>query len=209
MCLGCRFVKESFLSRSNEAAPHPLCLSSLQGSIANTMITKIEAVGIFACIALMVIALFLLRVEETTQSIAALNGLSQSASVVTIADGQDAQTRAQLVAEATAEKSLIVDDITIGNGLEATMGDTVQVHYIGRLQNGQEFDNSHKRGTPISFTLGEGEVIAGWEEGIVGMKVGGERILVVPPEYGYGNRAVGPIPAGSTLVFAVELMNVE
>lgn len=163
---------------------------------------------------LMVVALFLLQVDEATESLATLDDSSQAAAVVV--DGQAEnreQARAAALADAYADSaesaSLVIDDITYGSGEVAEVGDTVAVHYIGRLTNGQEFDNSFKRGEPIEFTLGAGEVIAGWEEGIAGMQVGGERILVVPPAYGYGNQPVGPIPAGSTLIFAVELIDVR
>lgn len=83
------------------------------------------------------------------------------------------------------------------------------VHYIGTLQNGQEFDNSNKRGEPFTFTVGEGRVIKGWEEGIVGMKVGGKRILVIPAAMGYGQKGYGPIPPGANLVFAIDLLEIK
>jgi len=89
------------------------------------------------------------------------------------------------------------------------VGDRVSVHYVGTLQNGTEFDNSMKRGQPFTFRVGDGSVIKGWDEGLVGMKVGGQRILVVPPEMAYGNTPMGPIPANSTLVFSVELVNIH
>lgn len=104
---------------------------------------------------------------------------------------------------------LVVDDITKGAGQTVEVGDTVSVHYIGRLENGREFDNSHQRGEPFTFTIGDGQVIEGWEQGIAGMQVGGERVLVVPPSLGYGDQAVGPIPPNSTLIFAVELVAID
>ncbi|MAZ56424.1 peptidylprolyl isomerase [bacterium] len=88
-------------------------------------------------------------------------------------------------------------------------GDYVTVHYIGSLPNGQQFDNSYKKGEPFSFKVGDGKVIAGWEEGILGMKVGGQRILVIPASMAYGSKAMGPIPGGSNLVFTVELLSIE
>jgi FKBP-type peptidyl-prolyl cis-trans isomerase len=103
---------------------------------------------------------------------------------------------------------LIVDDVIFGTGDEVKVGDTVTVHYIGTLQNGQEFDNSNKRGTPFTFTVGEGKVIKGWEEGIVGLKKGGKRILVVPSDLCYGDKGYGPIPGGANLVFAVDLLEI-
>ncbi len=91
----------------------------------------------------------------------------------------------------------------------AENGKTVSVHYVGTLQDGTKFDSSRDRGEPIEFVLGAGMVIKGWEEGILGMKVGEKKNLVIPPEKGYGAQAVGPIPANSTLLFEVELMDVK
>ena len=102
---------------------------------------------------------------------------------------------------------LVVQDETIGTGPEAQAGSIVSVNYTGKLQNGTVFDSSVGR-KPIQFTLGAGKVIAGWEQGIQGMKVGGKRLLIIPPQLAYGAQAVGPIPANSTLVFEVELMGV-
>jgi FKBP-type peptidyl-prolyl cis-trans isomerase len=108
------------------------------------------------------------------------------------------------------EGSLEITDIVVGKGAEAVAGKTVTVHYVGTLTNGTKFDSSRDRGTPFSFVLGAGKVIQGWEQGIPTMKVGGKRKLVIPPSLGYGNRAVSDkIPANSTLVFEVELLNVQ
>lgn len=97
-----------------------------------------------------------------------------------------------------------------GSGTEATNGRQVDVHYTGWLTDGKKFDSSRDRGKPFAFTLGRGMVIRGWDEGVAGMKVGEQRILVIPPELGYGNRgAGGVIPPNATLVFKVELMNVR
>lgn len=104
---------------------------------------------------------------------------------------------------------MVIDDIKEGNGTEAKDGDTVLVHYAGTLQEGEEFDNSRKRGEPFEFKLGAGMVIKGWDEGVVGMKVGGERILVIPPEKAYGEQGIGPIPGNATLVFKIELLEVK
>lgn len=100
-------------------------------------------------------------------------------------------------------------DTTVGTGTVATIGKTVTVNYIGVFTNGQKFDSSYDRNQPFSFVVGQGQVIKGWDLGIIGMKVGGKRILVVPPEYGYGSQAYGPIPANSTLIFQVELLDVK
>ncbi|ERS99594.1 FK506-binding protein 2 [Sporothrix schenckii ATCC 58251] len=88
--------------------------------------------------------------------------------------------------------------------------DKIYVHYRGTLQsNGNKFDASYDRGTPFSFVLGQGQVIKGWEQGLLDMCIGEKRTLTVPPEYGYGQRGIGPIPAGSTLVFETELIGIE
>lgn len=105
---------------------------------------------------------------------------------------------------------LIIEDIIVGNGAEAVKGKTISVHYTGWLTDGTKFDSSLDRGQPFTVRLGAGEVIKGWDEGFAGMKVGGKRKLTIPPEMGYGSRAVGGvIPAHSTLVFEVELLRVQ
>ncbi|KKA26457.1 hypothetical protein TD95_000162 [Thielaviopsis punctulata] len=88
-------------------------------------------------------------------------------------------------------------------------GDTIHVHYTGTLLDGKKFDSSVDRGMPFSFTLGGGQVIKGWDEGLLNMCIGDKRTLTIPPEYGYGNRNMGPIPAGSTLIFTTELMGIK
>ncbi len=105
-------------------------------------------------------------------------------------------------------------DETTGNGAEATAGKKVSVHYTGWLYNngvkGAKFDSSVDRGQPFQFTLGAHQVIAGWDEGVAGMKVGGKRTLIIPPELGYGARgAGGVIPPNATLMFDVELLGVQ
>mmetsp|Transcript_7982 Transcript_7982/g.19693 ORF Transcript_7982/g.19693 Transcript_7982/m.19693 type:complete len:155 (+) Transcript_7982:250-714(+) len=101
-------------------------------------------------------------------------------------------------------------DVIEGTGAEALAGDVVRVDYIGKLANGQKFDASYDRGDPLEVTIGLGRVIQGLDFGIQGMKEGGKRIIVIPPELGYGDRgAGGVIPGGATLVFEVELLNVN
>ena len=97
-----------------------------------------------------------------------------------------------------------------GQGAEATAGKKVSVHYTGWLPNGEKFDSSRDRDQPFGFALGAGQVIAGWDEGVAGMKVGGRRKLVIPPDLGYGTAGAPPdIPPGATLVFDVELLDVR
>ena len=88
-------------------------------------------------------------------------------------------------------------------------GDTISVHYTGKLVDGTKFDSSVDRGTPFTFTVGAGQVIQGWEQGFIGAKVGEKRTLTIPAELGYGSRAVGTIPANSTLIFDVELVSIK
>ena len=106
------------------------------------------------------------------------------------------------------ESGLTIIDLVLGEGDEAKSGQTVTVNYTGTLENGEQFDTSYGR-APFPFPLGGGRVIKGWDEGVAGMKVGGKRKLVIPPELGYGSRNMGPIPANSTLIFEVELLKVN
>ncbi len=111
----------------------------------------------------------------------------------------------------TPPSDLVVEDIWVGDGAEATPGSTVSAHYVGVAHStGEEFDASWNRGAPLDFRLGVGMVIAGWDEGIVGMKVGGRRNLVIPPHKGYGDRGAGAaIKGGETLIFVVDLVDVR
>ena len=103
-----------------------------------------------------------------------------------------------------------ITDLQAGTGAEAKTGDSVSVHYTGTLTDGKKFDSSLDRGQPFGFTLGQGRVIKGWDVGVVGMKVGGRRKLVIPPEEGYGSRGAGAaIPPNATLEFVVELLKVN
>ncbi|WP_435771266.1 FKBP-type peptidyl-prolyl cis-trans isomerase [Nocardioides sp. SYSU DS0651] len=106
---------------------------------------------------------------------------------------------------------LVVTDITVGDGAEATAGSTVSVHYVGVAHStGEEFDASYNRGNPLQFRLGVGQVIEGWDSGVQGMRVGGRRQLVIPPQLGYGDRgAGGVIKPGETLIFVVDLLGVS
>ncbi len=104
---------------------------------------------------------------------------------------------------------LIITDLLVGDGEEATAGQNISVNYRGTLEEGKEFDSSYGR-APFTFPLGAGRVIKGWDEGVVGMKVGGKRKLVIPPELGYGQRGAGrAIPPNATLIFEVELLEIN
>ncbi|PHX64747.1 MAG: peptidylprolyl isomerase [Gemmatimonadetes bacterium] len=104
--------------------------------------------------------------------------------------------------------NLYVQDLVVGTGAEAIAGRTVRVTYSGFLVNGSRFD-SNVGGSAFSFTLGAGMVISGWDQGVLGMKVGGKRKLVIGSALGYSNQGQGPIPANATLVFDVELLGVQ
>jgi FKBP-type peptidyl-prolyl cis-trans isomerase len=102
------------------------------------------------------------------------------------------------------------EDLEVGTGDEAKTGKTVSVHYTGTLTNGSKFDSSLDRGKPFEFQLGAGRVIKGWDQGVVGMKVGGKRKLTIPSDLAYGTRGFPPvIPPNSTLVFEIELLGVR
>ena len=105
---------------------------------------------------------------------------------------------------------LEIEDMEVGTGIEAANGDRVTVHYTGWLIDGTKFDSSIDRGQPFVFSLGAGQVIQGWDRGVRGMQVGGIRKLTIPPELAYGDRPVGGglIPANSTLVFEVQLLEI-
>jgi FKBP-type peptidyl-prolyl cis-trans isomerase len=108
----------------------------------------------------------------------------------------------------TGGGTLAIDDLVVGTGATAATGDTVVVHYVGTLTNGTKFDSSYDRGQAFAFRIGAGQVIAGWDQGVPGMKVGGKRRLTIPPSLAYGSQAVGSIPANSTLVFEIELLSI-
>ena len=113
--------------------------------------------------------------------------------------------------EGSPPDDLEITDVSVGDGPEAKPGSQVSVHYVGvAFSSGEEFDASYNRGAPLDFPLGAGRVIAGWDTGVTGMKVGGRRKLVIPPHLGYGDRgAGGVIKPGETLIFVVDLVDVR
>ena len=110
----------------------------------------------------------------------------------------------------TMNNGLVIEDIKIGDGQEVEKFNIVTVNYTGLLEDGTKFDSSLNPGrSPFRFTVGAGQVIKGWDDGLMGMKVGGKRKLTIPPELGYGSRDNGPIPANSTLIFEIDLLGIE
>ncbi len=110
----------------------------------------------------------------------------------------------------TTPSGLSYADLIVGNGAVPAPGKAVKVHYTGWLENGTKFDSSVDRGEPFVFTIGAGQVIPGWDEGVKTMKVGGKRKLVIPPQLGYGAAgAGGVIPPNATLIFEVELLDIS
>jgi len=105
---------------------------------------------------------------------------------------------------------LKIEDLVVGTGTEVKSGDNIVIHYLGTLLDGTKFDSSYDRGQPFETQIGVGQVIQGWDQGVVGMKVGGKRKLTIPPEMGYGARGAGNvIPPNATLIFEVELVNIK
>jgi peptidylprolyl isomerase len=122
------------------------------------------------------------------------------------ADGSQAEKGSTDV----ATSALKIEDLQVGTGDSPKAGDVVSVHYTGWLENGTKFDSSVDRGEPFEFVIGQGQVIKGWDEGVMTMKEGGKRKLTIPPELGYGARgAGGVIPPNATLIFEVELLDVK
>jgi FKBP-type peptidyl-prolyl cis-trans isomerase len=106
--------------------------------------------------------------------------------------------------------TLVIEDLVVGTGATAVNGDVVTVHYLGTFTNGVKFDSSYDRGQPLQpFRLGTGAVIPGFEQGLLGMKVGGKRRLTIPPSLAYGSAGRGSIPPNATLIFEVELLAIE
>ncbi len=120
-----------------------------------------------------------------------------------------------LIAGCSKDKEIMsddlqIEDLVVGEGAEVKQYDIVNVNYTGSLTNGNVFDSSLNPGrSPFRFTVGAGQVIKGWDEGLIGMKVGGKRKLTIPPNMGYGNRQTGPIPANSVLIFEIDLLSIE
>jgi FKBP-type peptidyl-prolyl cis-trans isomerase len=141
-------------------------------------------------------------------SVVALAGLGTLLALTAPGSAQDKKEEKKKVV--TTKSGLKYEDLKEGTGAEAKKGDAVEVHYTGWLTDGKKFDSSRDSGQPFEFRLGAGKVIKGWDEGVAGMKVGGKRKLMVPPELGYGARGYPPvIPANAELIFEVELLKIK
>lgn len=123
--------------------------------------------------------------------------------------GAGNQTTNKDVLGSNANAKLKIEDIKVGTGAAVKSGDTVVIDYTGKLENGTKFDSSYDRGTPFETQIGVGQVIKGWDEGVVGMKVGGKRKLTIPPELGYGSQGQGSIPPNAVLIFDVQLRQIK
>lgn len=179
---------------------------------------KFEVAGIFLSVAAMALALSLIRFKTDTFAVNSVIDPETQGALVAVSQENsnglksDTELKQELIDASTSNGTLVelvIDDVRIGTGAEVVDGNTVTVHYVGTTQDGVKFDSSYERGEPFSFTVGAGKVIAGWEKGLIGMKIGGQRILVIPADMAYGNRQVGAIPPNSPLVFSIELLSIK
>ena len=168
------------------------------------MISK-KQTGIAIALAIVVVLLFIMLGFFGVQGFGVLgNGQLPSPQ-----QENGAQAILDELAQTGTVSELRVSEIASGEGREAAAGNTITVHYIGVLPDGTVFDSSRERGTPFSFTLGVGQVIQGWDQALAGKHVGDRLIIAIPPELGYGARAVGSIPANATLIFDVEVLDIS
>lgn len=158
-----------------------------------------------------------MKLRVTLAAVGAVALIATAQGAETTASATRSTTGAAKTTTATKESKQVklpsgttYEDLVVGSGKEATKGTTAVVHYTGTLENGTKFDSSRDRNEPFPVeNLGSAPVITGWNEGLVGMKVGGKRKLTIPPAAGYGARGIGPIPPNSTLIFDVELLDVK
>ena len=169
---------------------------------------KTLSIGEWVAVAIgIVVAVFFLGARffagftNNSSSVASVSNTAQNTN-----NNMNQNTQASSTAPATG---LIIKDVVVGTGAEAKAGDLVTVNYTGKFANGKVFDSSIPRGQPFPFTLGIGQVIPGWDQGVAGMKVGGKRSLIIPPDLAYGPNDYNGIPGGSTLYFEVELLSVK
>lgn len=158
-------------------------------------------------ILLVVIAVIVIGLNSNTQNLSK----PTSSTLPTTSSRQNSSNVANSISmsSTTTPSGLKIADTVIGTGTAVKSGDTVTIHYKGTLLDGTKFDSSYDRNQPFSTRIGVGQVIKGWDEGIVGMQVGGKRTLTIPPELGYGPNGTGPIPGNSTLIFETELLAIK
>lgn len=146
--------------------------------------------------------------QQLSSNSLSMSALSSSSRAASLQASASSSREAEIL---SALPDLKVEDIVVGTGNEIVKGDNITVNYTGKLENGEVFDSSLDEGrTPLQIqNIGEATVIAGWNYGLMGMKVGGKRILTIPPVLGYGNASNGKIPAKSTLVFEIELISID
>jgi len=176
---------------------------------------RLSALGFLLPVALLACASGPTSVSAPTVGDARASTGASTATTATTATGASgaagtAGSGSAPAADTPRADGLVVTVLKPGSGPAAKSGDTVHVHYVGTLTDGSKFDSSRDRGTPFTFELGKGQVIKGWDRGVVGMQVGELRKLVIPSHLGYGERGHPPvIPASATLVFEVELMGID
>ena len=172
-----------------------------------------EAIGVFVALAVIgFIFLGMFKNNPFTHTETAQKPLEEKP--ITIVDSKNKPDAAiSALKSATNERGevtkLIMEDVVVGSGPEVKIGDTLTVNYVGILKNGTQFDNSYVRGAPFTFTIGQGKVIKGWDTGLIGMKKGGERVLIIPSTMAYGNRSVGQIPPNAALLFSIKLIDIK
>ena len=165
--------------------------------------------GIIAVIIIIVSSVFFFGCNKKNDESVAEPEVSAQETEVKEEVKEEAKEEPKEEVKAEAVEGLKIEDVTEGDGPAVKDGDMVKVHYTGMLTNGKVFDSSKERGEPFSFMVGGGSVIEGWEKGLLGMKVGGKRMLTISPELGYGDRDMGDIPPNSTLIFEIDLLGIE
>ena len=146
---------------------------------------------------------------DSTVTLSDETSSDQQAGLSDVLGGEEVNATSTPGTTTSMNEELKKEDVVVGTGTEAKVGDKVKVNYVGTLTNGTKFDASADHGGPLEFALDPNAVIKGWVEGVAGMKVGGKRKLTIPPSYGYGAQALPGIPANSTLLFEVELLGVS